>query len=258
MDLDAYLTRLRYTGPRRPDAATLTALHRAHLLAVPFENLDIGRGVPIVLDPAALYAKIVGRGRGGFCYELNGLFAELLRALGYTVALLSARVFSGGQPGPEFDHLALRVSGGALAEPYLADVGFGQSFLSPLRVQPWIEQADETGTYRLTQNRADWTLEVRRDDGAWAAEYAFTLWPRTFDEFAGMCHYQQTAPESHFRQGPVCTQATPEGRVTLTGDKLVVTRHGQRAERPVADTAAFEAALREHFGIGLEAPAPSG
>lgn len=257
MDIDAYLNRLRYTGPRRPDAATLAALHRAHLHAAPFENLDIPRGVPIVLDVSALYAKIVARGRGGFCYELNGLFAALLRALGYEVALLSARVYSGGQPGPEFDHLALRVSGGALAEPYLADVGFGASFLAPLRLQPWIEQPDETGAYRLTQRRADWTLEARRDDGAWAAEYAFTLWPRAFGEFAAMCHYQQTAPESHFTQGRVCTRATPEGRVTLTGDKLVVIRHGQRAEQPVADEAAFNAALREHFGLVLEAPAQS-
>lgn len=258
MEIDAYLARLRYTGPRRPDAATLAALHRAHLLAVPFENLDIGRGAPIVLDPAELYGKIVERRRGGFCYELNGLFAELLRALGYDVALLSARVFSGGRPGPEFDHLALRLSGGALAEPYLADVGFGQSFLSPLRLQPGIEQADETGRYRLTQTRAGWTLEARRDDGAWAAEYAFTLWPRAFGEFAAMCHYQQTAPESHFTQGRVCTRATPDGRVTLTGDKLIITRNGQREERLVADEAAFAAALREHFGVALEATTSSG
>src|SRR5690348_1505800 len=127
MDVEKYLARINYTGPRTPDEATLRALHVAHLRAVPFENLDIGRGVPIVLDLDRLYAKIVTRRRGGFCYELNGTFAELLRALGYSVELLSARVYTGTQFSPEFDHLMLRVSGGQLAEPLLADVGFGQS-----------------------------------------------------------------------------------------------------------------------------------
>ncbi len=251
MDIDAYFRRLNYTGPRTPDATTLAAVHLAHLRAVPFENLDIGRGVPIVLDLDALYAKLVERGRGGFCYELNGVFSKLLWAMGYEVTLLSARVFSAGQPGPEFDHLTLRVAGGALAEPYLADVGFGQSFLRPLRLAPEVEQCDDAGNYRLVQRGDEWELQEQGAGEAWTPDYAFTLTPRAFSDYAAMCHYQQTAPESHFTQGRVCTQATPEGRVTLTGDKLIVTRHGQREERPVADEAAFAAALREHFGIDL-------
>ncbi len=221
------------------------------MTAVPFENLDIGRGVPIVLDLEMLYAKIVERRRGGFCYELNGVFAELLRALGYTVDLLSARVFGNGVFGPEFDHLALRVSGGALAEPYLADVGFGQSFLEPLRLTPQVEHTDESGAYRLVTAGAAWVLQTR-EAAEWAAGYSFTLTPRLFSDFAGMCVYQQTASDSHFTQGPLCTRATPDGRITLSAGKLTVTRGGQREERPLADQAAFAAALREHFGIVLD------
>jgi N-hydroxyarylamine O-acetyltransferase len=109
-DLPAYLQRLNYTGPLTSSAETLRALHQAHLLAVPFENLDIPLGRPIIPEEAALFRKIVEEGRGGFCYELNGLFAALLRELGFKVTLLSARVARAeGGFGPEFDHLTLLV-----------------------------------------------------------------------------------------------------------------------------------------------------
>jgi arylamine N-acetyltransferase len=129
LDADAYLDRIGFDNQRPPvpDAATLRALHRAHLLTVPFENLDIHLGRPIVLDLAALERKLVGERRGGFCYELNGTFAALLRQLGYEVWLLEARVrTSEGQGfGPPFDHLLLRVRCQDGPEEWLADVGFG-------------------------------------------------------------------------------------------------------------------------------------
>src|SRR5215212_1339106 len=110
MDLQAYLQRINYRGGRAPTAATLRDLHRAHLLAVPFENLDIHLGRPILLGQDALFDKIVRRRRGGFCYELNGLFAGLLRELGFEVTLLAAGVArADGGFGPEFDHLTLLV-----------------------------------------------------------------------------------------------------------------------------------------------------
>src|SRR6266436_9958960 len=104
MDIRAYLQRLSYTGAIAPSAETLRLLQLAHLRAVPFENLSIHSGEPVVLDDRALFEKIVGRRRGGFCYELNGLFAALLRALGFQVTTLSAGVaHAGGGFGPEFD-----------------------------------------------------------------------------------------------------------------------------------------------------------
>src|SRR5215213_6707253 len=134
MDVQAYLRRINYRGELAPTVATLRELHRAHLLAVPFENLDIHLGRAILLDQDALFDKIVTRRRGGFCYELNGLFALLLRELGFEVTLLSAGVArAGGGFGPEFDHLTLLVkvpSAEAMAlylpsASWLADVGFG-------------------------------------------------------------------------------------------------------------------------------------
>ncbi len=130
MDVEQYLRRIEYDGPRQVSSAALRDLHRQHLFTIPFENLDIALKTPICLDLALMYDKVVRRHRGGFCYELNGLFCELLIALGFRVQMLSARVRrDDGGFGPEFDHMLLRVD---LEEPWLVDVGFGDSFVDPI------------------------------------------------------------------------------------------------------------------------------
>src|SRR5581483_1774514 len=147
-----YLKRINYHGSLEPTLQTLQALHEAHLLAVPFENLDIHLGRKILLDEASLWTKIVEQRRGGFCYELNGMFAWLLRALGFRVSMLSADVARDtGEFGPEFDHLTLLVH---LEEDWLADVGFGNSFRQPLQMQDLLMQAQSRGIYRLVQEGA--------------------------------------------------------------------------------------------------------
>jgi N-hydroxyarylamine O-acetyltransferase len=266
MDLQAYLDRIHYQGERAPTAATLRELHRAHLLAVPFENLDIHLGRPIVLEQAALFDKIVRRRRGGFCYELNGLFALLLRELGYDVTLLAAGVArADGSFGPEFDHLTLLVKA-PNPEPiaphtqstidnlqstmWLADVGFGDSFREPLRLVEDIEQEQDGQAYRIDRDGEQLTL-MQRNAGGWVPQYRFTLQPRAWAEYGDMCRYHQTSPDSSFTRKRVCTVARPDGRVTLSELALIVTTHGQRAEQSLADEPAFQAALREHFGIEL-------
>jgi N-hydroxyarylamine O-acetyltransferase len=133
-EISAYLSRLAMDSPTRADLGALVQLQRAHLLHVPFENLDIHGGRPIVLEIPALFDKIVTRGRGGFCYELNGLFAQLLTGLGFTVTLLSAGVAKAdGVFGPPFDHLLLRVD---LVRSYIVDVGFGERVFRAARAPP--------------------------------------------------------------------------------------------------------------------------
>src|SRR5574341_1574684 len=151
MNAAAYLERIAYSGSREPNLQTLQTLHRAHLLAVPFENLDIHLGRPIVLDQDKLFEKIVLERRGGFCYECNGLFGALLREMGFQVTLLSARVriSDGSGFGPEFDHLVLRVE---LGEPWLADVGYGGGFREPLRLVENLEQVQGWSVYRLLRD----------------------------------------------------------------------------------------------------------
>lgn len=248
LDIDAYLRRIDYAGPRDPTLQTLQALHTAHMLTVPFENLDIPER-PIILDEGALFDKIVMRRRGGFCYELNGLFAALLRALGFDVTLLSAHVArANGDFGPEFDHLTLLI---ALEQRWLADVGFGDSFRAPLRLDEPGEQQERARSYRLTHEQQRW-LMLQRDDGAdWEPQYDFTLEPRRHTDFVDMCHYHQTAPESSFTQRHICSRATEAGRVTLSGMKLIVTTQSERQERTLADQAEYAAALKQYFGIEL-------
>jgi len=254
MNLQAYLHRINYRGEQTPTAATLCQLHRAHLLAAPFENLDIHLGRPIVLDQEALFDKIVRRRRGGFCYELNGLFALLLRELGFEVTRLSAGVArADGGFGPEFDHLTLLVSAAALnpqSAVWLADVGFGDSFREPLRFVEAIEQEQDDRAYRLDRNGEHYTL-MQRDADSWEAQYRFTLQPHTQAEYADMCRYHQTSPASSFTRKRVCTLATPAGRVTLSDRELIVTAHGKRTTQVLPDEPAIQVALREHFGIDL-------
>lgn len=246
-DVGAYLKRIEYSGPTRPTIATLRALHQAHLLTVPFENLDIHLGRPIVLDPAALFRKIVQQRRGGFCYELNGLFAILLTELGFKVRLLSARVArESGDFGPEFDHLVLLVQ---LSERWLADVGFGDHFRSPPRLDERREQVDGRRAYRLTRGRGGLTLWEREGRGAWDAQYVFTLRARRFADFAAICRYHQTSPESSFTRKRICSRATPGGRVTLSDMRLIITENGVRRETLLSTTAEYMAALDAHFGI---------
>ncbi len=248
VDVEVYLQRINYVGEVRPTEATLRSLHRAHLFTVPFENLDIYLGRKIVCDEDRILHKIVNEHRGGFCYELNGAFAALLRRLGFRVTLLSGRVArEDGTYGPEFDHLALRVD---LDEPWLADVGFGEGFLEPLRLDPGLEQAQRGQIYRVTRIDDGFVLEVMAE-GKWKKEYAFTLQPREFQDFAGMCHYHQTSPDSHFTRQRICSLATPEGRITLSDEKLIETRAGTRQERSLSGDQEWRAKLRELFGVVL-------
>jgi len=243
----AYLDRIGYAGPVAPTLDVLRNIHYVHLLAVPFENLDIWLGRKIVLDEQAFVRKIVERRRGGFCYELNTAFAALLRALGFQVTLLSARVaLQDGTESPEFDHLTLRVD---LDEPWLADVGFGDLFLEPLRIQPGLEQADRAGTFRIVESGERLLLEKKQPDGTWSGQYSFTFQSRRLEEFTGMCEYHQTSPESHFTQNKICSRATAEGRITLAGMKLIVTRNGQREERTLGSEPDWRGVLRDQFGI---------
>jgi N-hydroxyarylamine O-acetyltransferase len=254
MNVADYLTRIEYRGTLEPTPATLRALHVAHLLHVPFENLDIQRRRLFTLDPEALFDKIVTRRRGGFCYELNGLFALLLEQLGFMVTRLAARVIDkDGNLGPEFDHLTLQVQCPAEgASVWLADVGFGDSFLEPLRFAERAEQPDGLRAYRIEHDGACRWVWERDYGGTWARQYRFDLQPRQLSDFAEMCVWQQTSPESSFTQRRVCSRATPEGRLTLSDMRLITTVNGQRSERLLDTEAECQMVLRDRFGIELE------
>lgn len=221
-----YLARIDVHALVSVDADGLRHLHRAHLLAVPFENLDIHRGFPIVLDEGALLDKIVRRHRGGFCYELNGTFAWLLGELGFEVERLAAQVHGeDGGWGIELDHMTLRVD---LAEPWLVDVGFGDGFVEPLRWADGQVQSQTIGDFRLDRDGPHWILSRRNaGESAFVPQYRFTDEPLELKDFEPGCAYHQTPP-SHFAKGPICSQATPGGRIT----RYAATASSKRRPRP--------------------------
>ena len=254
MDINAYLKRINYHGSLEPTAESLRALQVAHLLAVPFENLSIHAKEPIVLNDDALFTKIVDNKRGGFCYEANGLFAALLRALGFDVAMLSAQVANAeGEFGPDFDHMTLMVKSTNIAQRWLVDVGFGDSFLEPLLLDEPGEQRQGSRAYQIVSDDTHLVVMQRNEGDRWKAQYRFTLQPYSYSDYAEMCRYHQTSPESHFTKARICSRATEDGRITLSDMRLITTSNGGtqqvREERTLTSEVEYADVLRELFGI---------
>ena len=252
IDTTAYLHRIRYQGSLAVNSDTLVALQLAHLQAVPFENLSIHHGQAIDLDTTLLFQKIVTQQRGGFCYELNGLFAVLLEQLGFMVTRMSARVAtSQGGWGPEFDHLMLLVQ---LEEDYLVDVGFGDSFLLPLRLHSAQAQVQGHMAYQITSDGVAYTLSQQSSHDAvpsMQAQLRFSTTARQLAEFEPMCQFHQHSPDSHFTQKRICSLATPQGRVSLSDHKLIETQPPLRSERLLASPDEYSQILKTVFDITL-------
>lgn len=226
----------------------LRLLQRQHLLRVPFENLDIHRKRPIVLEKKAFYEKIVGSGRGGFCYELNGLFYELLGQIGFQSKRISAKVSKGNDEfGAEYDHLAIltRIED----KEYLVDVGFGDFTAEPLEFVLDVEQQDRNGVFLIRKYDENYFEVVKKDGDEWKSEYIFTTSPRDLTEFAEMCHFQQTSPKSHFTKGKICSLMTENGRKSLTDGKFIETKNGRRIETDVSSDEEFNQILAREFHI---------
>jgi N-hydroxyarylamine O-acetyltransferase len=249
MDVESYLRRIEYDGPRQPSSATLRGLHRQHLFTVPFENLDIALKTPIWLDLALLYDKIVRRRRGGFCYELNGLFCGLLIALGFRVQMLSARVRrDDGGFGPAFDHMLLRVD---LEEPWLVDVGFGDSFVDPIVFRAGGADQVNGHRYLVSPVGEEWQL-LREDDKGEVPLYVFRDVPRQLNEYEEMSAFHQTSPESGFTKRWICSKATRDGRITVANRRLIITAADRREETVLSTDDEVRRCLRDHFGIEFD------
>lgn len=253
MDISPYLARLNYFHSIKPDVETLYGLHLAHMQNVPFENLDIGVKRPIQLTEDALWRKIVINRRGGFCYELNGLFAALLKSIGFEVTYLNARVYNHeGKLGIDFDHLALLGRVPNQPERWLVDVGFGDSFNQPLSFEEKGEQVQGLRSYRLEQTAEGYVSWQKNYNGSWERLYFFDLQPRQFPtDYEAACLYHQTSPASSFTRGSIISRATSDGRVSLEDGRLILTQNGQRIERRLKDKNEYHALLKEHFNITL-------
>lgn len=247
MNITAYLTRIQYNDPLVATTDVLFKLQKQHLLNVPFENLDIQNKIKIDLN--TIYDKIVVRKRGGFCYELNYLFYQLLKESGFQVKMISGRVYQDGTFTPEFDHLALIVT--IAKDNYLADVGFGEFSINPLKLTTE-EIIDPRGIFRIEQRSEGFTVfKKNKNTDEFIPEYFFTDNERKIEEFQNRCLFHQTDPSSHFMKNRICSIATLSGRISLSGNKLKITEKGQVTEKLLdTETAAIEY-LWQYFGIKL-------
>lgn len=249
MNLQNYLNRIGIEKIYSPSYEFLAELQLKHFYAIPFEDLDIPDRARIILDIERIYSKIIPTKRGGFCYELNGMFHWLLTQLGFKVDMLSARVDNNQKEelGPEFDHMTLLVH---LDKNYLVDVGFGDSFRKPITM-PDGECKDVSGNYRV-YNIDSKNFELQQYDGnEWKLQYSFTTIPRQLSDFDEMCNFQQDSPTSHFRTRMKCTKATPTGRITLSNNSLTITENGNKTKTEFDSEKEFLLLLKKHFGIEL-------
>jgi N-hydroxyarylamine O-acetyltransferase len=245
---EKYLKRIKYSGNIEPNLNTLKRLQRHHLLNVPFENLDIHYSIPIELSIEKFFNKIINENRGGFCYELNGLFYELLKDLGFDVKMVSARVFDQNKGyGKEYDHLAIIVK--INADEYLTDVGFGEFTFEPLKLEMGTIQNDERGDYKISKYENGYLRVSKIENDKKTPEYIFKNKKRKLKEFDEMCNYHQTSPNSHFTSKRLITIPTDDGRITITGNKLKIKEFELTTEIVLENETEFEKELWNKFRI---------
>jgi N-hydroxyarylamine O-acetyltransferase len=243
--LQAYLAKIGFTRPPKPDLATLRELSRRHVLAFPYENLDVQLGRPVTRDPRAAFAKLVGEGRGGWCYEYNGLFAWMLELAGFRVRHLAGAVMR-EKAGDKMigNHLVPLVG---LDRPYIADVAMGHFDPVPLVEGP-IRQGWRH--YALERLVGGW-WRFRNHPGQLPASFDFS--PELADPaiLDGACQWLQTDPGSPFVRHAIIQRSFPDRMETLTGRiHSILSAAGERASE-VASREAYEKVARENFGLAV-------
>jgi N-hydroxyarylamine O-acetyltransferase len=242
-DLHRYLRRIDYGGPLSPTLMTLRALHRAHLTAISYENIDVQMGRPVPLDVDATFAKIVDEGRGGWCYEMNGLFAWALHRLGFDVQLLGAGANqqTNGETAA-MNHLALLVR---LDRPYLADVGFGNGFITPIPLAEG-RHSDGRFEFRLARIEDRWRFYNHRHSGD---SFDFDETPHALDDFGSKNAWLQSSSDSPFVQNLVCHRFTDDGVTTLRGAVLQTYTPDGTSEEIAQSAAHLATILERHFQL---------
>jgi N-hydroxyarylamine O-acetyltransferase len=246
MDLQAYFARIGFAGSAKPDLATLTALHRAHLQAIPYENLDVQLGRPLTTDPAAAFDKIVTRRRGGWCYEMNGLFGAVLTEIGFKVTPMA------GAAMRELlgdivvgNHLVLLVE--LDGDPWIADVGFGDGALEPfpLRAGPL---AFAGYPFRLEAMDEGWWRFHNHEFGG-AKSFDFQVAPADPALLAGRCEWLQYAPDSHFVLNAVVQRYQGEQILQMRGRVLRRITPAGATEETIGSADEWVAALARDFDL---------
>lgn len=234
--VEKYFNRIGLEMPETivPDGELLKKLHFAHCTTVPYENLDIIRGIPLRLDDEGLYQKVVEEGKGGYCFELNGLFAWLLRELGYKVTEYASRYLRGESSIPMRRHRVLRVE--ATDGVYCADVGIGEVCPRyPLRLVEGLEQPQFDECYRFDKDEfLGWVL-MDYYKGQWRQFYSFTEEPQLPQDYVALSCYCEKHPDSPFIHAEMFSLKTAAGRITLDGNVYKEFKDGEVTVKELSD-----------------------
>lgn len=248
MDILKYLERIKFDAKIEVSKEVLFTLHKLHLLNIPFENLDIHYGKKIELELEKIFQKIVIEKRGGFCYELNSIFNQLLSSIGFKSYLISGRVYSKNIYGKEFDHMAIIVSLDNIL--YLVDVGFGKFIFEPLMIKLDVPQKDHYGIFIIDKFEGNHLRVNKLHKDKREPEYIFTLKQRKLNQFSQMCNFHQTSSDSHFTEKKIISLAKFNGRISLTNKNLKKTHLGKTKTINFKETE-FENYLYNYFGIKI-------
>lgn len=254
ISLDRYFARIQYAGPVSQAHETLTALIEHHLAAIPFENIDVLLDRGIALAPDAIDDKLIGRERGGYCFEHNSLFARVLEALGFEVERLAARVMwgrgAGDAPRPR-THMALRVLSDD--RPWLVDVGFGGACpVAPLALDEAGTQETSLEAFRVAPSQDGWIAEVH-SGGVWKPLYEVSRHPLSEIDCVPLNWFTSTHPDSPFKQHLMVAAVTHDARYSLLDARLTIRHRDGTQEAHSLDAGGLAHALAEHFGLTPEA-----
>jgi len=249
-EIDHYLRRIGFSATISLSSATLSGLQKAHLAAIPYENLDILNGVPLSVDPYVVYKKVIENQRGGFCFELNGLFSELLSSLGFKVtSYLSRFLFNRSEEAPIPTHRVLKVvcDDGV----FIADAGtFVDAPHIALRFEQDVVQTDDLQSYMYKEDPilGQVLYQLDRDTGEWKKFYSFLEYPFSHNDFAPSSFYTEKHPDSRFAQVPMISIKKENDYRALYGNKLIRTKSGITQKHDIED-AGLKNVLTEIFNI---------
>ncbi len=249
--IDAYLKRIEYTGSLTVSLETLRGLHSGHVFHIPFENLDIHLGKAISLETDAIFNKLVHNRRGGYCYEMNGLFSAALLALGFDLTRLQGRImFGSDEVRPRSHQISLiRLDG----QQWIADVGYGgRGLLEPMLLIPDVAVQQYSETFRLIEDHFYGNILQSQIEGVWQNLVGFTLEPQHLVDYRFPNYWNSTSPDSKFVQHRTVAMPTPEGRKILSDMELKIRRHDDITTETLTDMDAYRQALADHFGLIIE------
>ncbi len=255
MKLDNYLRRIDYRQIPQNNLQTLNQLHKKHVFAIPFEDLDIYLKKPLKINTKSLYQKIIVEKRGGFCYELNFLFYNFLKEVGFDCQIVSSRLYDRQENlGLPFDHLSIIVE--IEKDFFLLDVGYGNLFFEPIKIpvdsnESYI-QKDRDMIYKIEKiDDTNYILSESKNGKKFRKIYAFDTTPREITEYYEQIDLKQYSENSYFVKNRICTLPTQTGRITLFNNKFIKTTQEKRQEYTIQDDNEFYQILKDEFEINL-------